>query len=277
MHGAGGRARAGRDRQRRAAALFHRLRRHAGRIALGRACRSLLSRVALSPHADAGAGRETVGNRGGHGRHLSHAEGFGFGSVQRRSRAPGAAIGRHYGGVSRRANRVLGRHGPHGRPWRVIRFFTWTREQMTRLAAGFLPGTLLGALGATLALGMRLEALSMENASLADRLADLEDKYQRLLQQPASRLQAKDVVVHLVDFRGDERTELELRRFVRDLVKDHVIGRPVQEIDHLLIQKVIDGRRITVENRDWHLRAVMSSITWETYFLYVEATATLPV
>jgi len=159
----------------------------------------------------------------------------------------------------------------------VIRFFTWTREQMTRLAAGFLLGTLLGALGATLALGMRLEALSMENASLADRLADLEDKYQRLLQQPASRLQAKDVVVHLVDFRGDERTELELRRFVRDLVKDHVIGRPVQEIDPLLIQKVVDGRRITVENRDWHLRAVMSSITWETYFLYVEATATLPV
>lgn len=159
----------------------------------------------------------------------------------------------------------------------MIRFLTWSKDQLTRVVAGLTLGMLLGALTATLILGTRLEVLSMENASLADRLADLEDKYERLLQQPASRLQAKDVVVQLVDFRGDERTALELRRFVRDLVKDHVIGRPVQEIDHLLIQQVVDGRRITVESRDWHLRAVMSSITWETYFLYVEATAALPV
>ena len=32
--------------------------------------------------------------------------------------------------------------------------------------------------------------------------------------------QAKDVVVELIDFNGDERTALQLRRFVRDLVQD---------------------------------------------------------
>jgi len=145
-----------------------------------------------------------------------------------------------------------------------------------RLAAAVLFGALLGALGATLSFGMRIERLTMENATLADRLADLEDKYERLLQQPASRLQAKDVVVQLVDFRGDERTALELRRYIRDLVKDHIIGQPVQDIDHLLIQKVVDDRRVTIEEREWRVRALMSSITWETYFLYVEATANEP-
>ncbi|HLT58868.1 MAG: hypothetical protein LOD91_07640 [Limnochordales bacterium] len=151
-----------------------------------------------------------------------------------------------------------------------------TLMQLSRLGAALLLGALLGALGATLVFGLRMDALIMENATLADRLADLEDKYERLLQQPASRLQAKDVVVHLVDFRGDERTELELRRFVRDLVKDHVIGQPVQDIDHLLLQKVVNDRRVSIENREWHLRAVMSSITWETFFIYVEATARIP-
>lgn len=148
-----------------------------------------------------------------------------------------------------------------------------------RVAAAFVLGALLGALGATLAFGLQLEELFMENATLSDQLEDLEDKYERLLQQPASRLQVKDVVVQLVDFAGDERTALELRRFVRDLIRDHVIGRPVQEVDHLLIQKVVDDRRIVVESREWRLRAVMSSITWETYFLYVEVTAApaLPV
>jgi len=150
------------------------------------------------------------------------------------------------------------------------------RRPQARLVAALCAGVLAGALGATLVYGARLEALSIDNTRLADQLADLEDKYERLLQQPASRLQAKDVVVQLVGFRGDERTALELRRFVRDLVKDHVIGRPVQEIDHLLIQQVVHGRRVGVEGRDWHLRAVMSSITWETYFLYVEATAGSP-
>ncbi|MBO8142768.1 MAG: hypothetical protein H0Z37_11465 [Firmicutes bacterium] len=147
----------------------------------------------------------------------------------------------------------------------------WSWAQAMQLAAGVLLGALLGALGATLAFGMRLEALSMENATLADRLEDLEDRYQRLLQQPASRLQAKDVVVELVDFRGDERSSLELRRYIRELVKDHIVGKPVNDIDHLLIQKVVDGRRVTVDNREWTVRAVMSAITWETFFLYARA------
>jgi len=136
-------------------------------------------------------------------------------------------------------------------------------------------GVLCGALGATFVYGARIETLSMENERLGDRLSDLEERYERLQQQPASRLQAKDVVVELIDFNGDERTALQLRRFVRDLVQEHVIGQPVTDIDHLLMQKLVHDRRVTLENREWRLTVVMSSITWETYFLYVRAAAAL--
>lgn len=157
----------------------------------------------------------------------------------------------------------------------MIRFETWTRRQLTASLAMLLFGLLLGALGATLRYGARLEALSMENERLGDRLEDLEERYERLQQQPASRLLAKDVVVELVDFEGDERTALQLRRYVRELVQDHVIGTPVTDIDHLLMQKLVHDRHVTVENREWRIQVIMTSITWETFFLYVKASPTL--
>lgn len=157
----------------------------------------------------------------------------------------------------------------------MIRFSTWTRRQLVGGFAVLLLGLIIGALGATLLYGGRIEELSMENERLSDRLTDLEERYERLQQQPASRLQAKDVVVELIDFNGDERTELHLRRFVRELVQEHVIGQPVTDIDHLLMQKLVHDRHVTFENREWRLTAVMSSITWETYFLYVRAAAVL--
>lgn len=157
----------------------------------------------------------------------------------------------------------------------MIRFSTWTRRQLVGGFAVLLLGLIIGALGATLLHGGRIEELSMENERLSDRLTDLEERYERLQQQPASRLQAKDVVVELIDFNGDERTELHLRRFVRELVQEHVIGQPVTDIDHLLMQKLVHDRHVTFENREWRLTAVMSSITWETYFLYVRAAAVL--
>lgn len=157
----------------------------------------------------------------------------------------------------------------------MIHFASWTRRQLTACAAMLLFGLLTGALGATLLYGARIEALSMENERLEDRLADLEERYERLQQQPASRLQAKDVVVELVDFSGDERAALQLRRVVRDLVQEHIIGAPINEIDHLLMQKLVHDRHVTVENREWHLSVLMSSITWETFFLYVKAAPAL--
>lgn len=157
----------------------------------------------------------------------------------------------------------------------MIRFSTWTRRQLVGGFAVLLLGLIIGALGATLLHGGRIEELSMENERLSDRLTDLEERYERLQQQPASRLQAKDVVVELIDFNGDERTELHLRRFVRELVQEHVIGQPITDIDHLLMQKLVHDRHVTFENREWRLTAVMSSITWETYFLYVRAAAVL--
>lgn len=157
----------------------------------------------------------------------------------------------------------------------MIRFLTWSRKQLAGGVAILTLGLIIGALGATLLYGTRMEALTMENERLGDRLSDLEERYQRLQQQPASRLQAKDVAVELIDFSGDERTELHLRRYVRDLVQEHVIGQPVTDIDHLLMQKLVHDRHVTFENREWRLTVMMSSITWETYFLYVRATAAL--
>lgn len=153
----------------------------------------------------------------------------------------------------------------------MIRFVAWTRRGLAGAAAALLLGLLAGALGATLQYGARIEALSIENERLQDRLSDVEERYERLLQQPAGRLQAKDVVVELVDFGGDERAALHLRRFVRDLVQDHVIGQPVTDIDHLLMQKLVHDRHVIFENREWRLRVVMSAITWETFLLYVRA------
>lgn len=154
----------------------------------------------------------------------------------------------------------------------MITFFGWTRHQLARAVALVLFGFLAGALTTTLATGARTEALTMENERLTDGLAELQEKYDRLLQQPAAdRLLVKDVVVQLVDFRGDERTELQLRRFVRELMQEHIIGEPVSDIDHLLMQKLVHDRNFTIEKRAWHIQVVMSSITWETYFMYVRA------
>lgn len=155
---------------------------------------------------------------------------------------------------------------------RLIQFVSWTRRGLAAGAALLIFGLIFGALGATLRYGALIETLAMENERLSDRLSDLEERYEKLQQQPASRLQAKDVVVELIDFDGDERTELQLRRFVRDLVQEHVIGQPVTDIDHLLMQKLVHDRHVLIENREWHLHVVMSSITWETYFLYIRAT-----
>lgn len=157
----------------------------------------------------------------------------------------------------------------------MIGIRTVTRAQIARGIALFCLGALLGVLGATFALGGRLEAVTINNERLADRLSDLEEKYERLLQQPAGRLQVKDVVVELIEFKGDERTALQLRKYVRDLLSDHVIGSPVTDIDQMLLQKLVHDRRVILEKREWHIQVIMSSITWETYFLYVDVGTTL--
>lgn len=157
----------------------------------------------------------------------------------------------------------------------MIGIRTVTRNQLGWGLALFCLGSLLGVLGGTFTLGGRLEDLTIENERLEDRLHDLEEKYESLLQQPAGQLQVKDIVIELVDFKADERTALQLRKYVRDLLSDHVIGTHVADIDHLLLQKLVHDRRIVLEKREWHIRVVMSSITWETYFLYVNAGATL--
>lgn len=144
-----------------------------------------------------------------------------------------------------------------------------TRTQIARGAALFCLGVVVGLLTATFTLGGRVETLTMDNERLTDRLDDLEEKYERLLEQPASHFQVKDVVVELLEFKGDERTGLQLRKYVRDLLNDHVIGTPVNEVNHLLLQELVNDRRIVLEKREWHIRVVMTSITWETYFVYV--------
>lgn len=154
-------------------------------------------------------------------------------------------------------------------------FFSVTRAQIVRGSALLLLGILLGALGATFHLGALVESLTMDKERLVDRLTDLEEKYEKLLQQPASRLQVKDIVVELVDFRGDERTALQLRKYIRDLLQDHIIGEAVTDINHLLLQQLVHDRRVVLEKREWHIRVLMSSITWETYFLYVTVNTTL--
>lgn len=157
----------------------------------------------------------------------------------------------------------------------MIGFHGVTWAQVARGIALFLLGALLGALGATINLGGRLEQFAMDNERLVDRLSDLEDKYERLQQQPASSLQVKDIVVELVDFRGDERTALQLRKYVRDLLQDHIIGEDVSDVNHILLQQLVHDRRIVLEKREWHIEVIMSSITWETYFLYVTVGTTL--
>lgn len=154
-------------------------------------------------------------------------------------------------------------------------FHSVTKMQIARGIALLVLGILLGTLGATFHLGRLVETLTMDKARLTDRLSELEEKHERLLQQPASRLQVKDIVIELVDFRGDERTALQLRKYVRDLLQEHIIGEAVSDINHLMLQQLVNDRRVVIEKREWHIRVRWSSITWETFFVYASITTTL--
>ena len=163
-------------------------------------------------------------------------------------------MARHYGGLPRLAGRLLDRHDGDRRAHRLIRFSAWTRRAARRRRGGAVARAYHSApWERRCCTAAALKRFPWKTSGSSDRLSDLEERYERLLQQPASRLQAKDVVVELIDFSGDERTELHLRRFVRDLVQEHVIGQPVTDIDHLLMQKLVHDRHVTFENREWRL------------------------
>lgn len=145
-------------------------------------------------------------------------------------------------------------HRQGGRPsW-------WTRLWDRRLAmwAVYLLGVLTGASLAMLDAADRIDRLDLENARLTTQVAALEEDLRRLQESLSrrSRLLVRDIQLEILAGNGlPERLATDLAKETRALLVD-LIGREVNELDPLLISRILQGRILTVAGSQWQLNVL---------------------
>lgn len=121
-------------------------------------------------------------------------------------------------------------------------------------------GMLLGASLTAALIGARIDSLHMENVSLQDSLAAMDEQIQHLQEKPKkriiSRIDAKVSFDGKTDFNDFEKgtIQLTIEKSIREWL-EAIIGQDLNAIDHLLIPQIINNREIEVNSKKIRLEA----------------------
>lgn len=146
-------------------------------------------------------------------------------------------------------------------------------------AAGFVLGTLCGALLAGTVTWKQVEDLTRQNDFLATRLVDHQNRVERLEAELREREAANRFLVRAVDIRvnvKDAEVRTRVERYARSQLAE-LVGKEVSRIDPYLVEQALDGRTLTTGDDRWAL-TVRRTHVWEvvTVELDVEAARTAP-
>ncbi|MDD3269772.1 MAG: hypothetical protein PHX14_10650 [Syntrophomonadaceae bacterium] len=128
--------------------------------------------------------------------------------------------------------------------------------------AVFILGALTGMALTSVLIGNRIDTLYLENKFLQDNLlaADKQIKKLQELNSPVKRRVISNITTHVefdqeIDYTNFEKDSIELHveKNVRAWL-DIVLGQGVDDVNYLLIPKIIDNREIEFENRKIRLK-----------------------
>lgn len=159
----------------------------------------------------------------------------------------------------------------------MVRFFTFRRTRMLQLVSAVAVGFIFGAITVTLNLGHQVDRLILEKKNLSNQLAGLEKELAQIEENLAKRraLAINSIEAHIT-FPKDTFSKYEGSSFQIEIEKKVVAmlqplnGKEINKLEHELIPQIVEGRRITVDNREFLLR-VRTVIISQQLIIYVLA------
>ncbi len=133
-------------------------------------------------------------------------------------------------------------------------------------SAIFIVGLLLGASLTAALIGGQIDLLHMENITLQESLAAMDEQIQHLQEKPKkriiSRIDAKVMFNDDSDFDDFEEGTIQLtvEKNIREWLAA-IIGQGVNEVDYLLIPQIIDNRDIEINGKKIRLAIRMVVIS----------------
>lgn len=133
-------------------------------------------------------------------------------------------------------------------------------------SAIFIIGVLLGASLTAALIGDQIDSLHMENITLQDSLAAMDEQIQHLQEKPKKRIigriDAKVIFDDDTDFDDFEEGTIQLtvEKSIRECLAA-IIGQGVTEVDYLLIPQIIDNREIEINGNRIRLQIKMVVIS----------------
>ncbi|MGI6037119.1 MAG: hypothetical protein ACOYD6_02705 [Limnochordia bacterium] len=147
-------------------------------------------------------------------------------------------------------------------------FVVYTRFQLIQLGACLLLGLIIGLSGGLTIMGRKVDHLTIENQRLVSEAREMETRLERLEASLAQRRQHIIRSIKVEINHPQERIRLELQDVIQGLLKE-LVGREVRNIDPPLLEGMITGRVITIDEQDYLLTLTASHIT-ETMTLYID-------
>lgn len=153
------------------------------------------------------------------------------------------------------------------------------KGRLLRVVLVLILGMVLGAAATNIYAAARLDQLILANAGLQAQLADARRELEKLKESTAVKKRnavtalgifiAMDSREALTDF-DRLSVELEAEKKVKEWLNP-VIGQEVEELDSLLIPRVVDNREIEANGNKYTLKTVLVVVNRKTS-VYVKAT-----
>ncbi|MFZ5645084.1 MAG: hypothetical protein ACOY46_16005 [Bacillota bacterium] len=139
-------------------------------------------------------------------------------------------------------------------------------------------GIIIGSVGSNLYIGRHIDYLTLTNKTLQDSLADAERELQNIKEADKKRkyvISGFDIFLmmdkqeEITDY--DELTvEFEVNKKVKEWLNP-LIGQRVEDLDTLLIPRIIDNREIAVNGNMYRLRTYIVVVNQKTS-VYIKST-----
>lgn len=123
-----------------------------------------------------------------------------------------------------------------------------------RLVAGFLLGLLLGAIGAVLATGRRLEELSLDNLQLTRELNQERTKAEQLTASLAERKKRVITSLQIETTRLEGMYKPYFHEYIHGLLGD-LVGMEIARVEPKLVWNIINDRRVQMKEEIFRLSA----------------------
>jgi len=152
-----------------------------------------------------------------------------------------------------------------------------------RTISAMILGIILGSAVTVLQIGSQLDDLSLKNRNLEEQLADVKNELQKSkdTSKIKKKLSINTVEAFLLLENQEELSdydriavELETSKEVKKWLKP-IIGQEIEEIDSLLIPRIVDNREVESNGNKYRLKTYVVVVNQKTC-VYVKATPQKP-